>query len=152
MGRGGSLTSIHGEVIRGVEPRYRDAQHRDLVIGVQPRTPSELLITDLILHRDLFEDPAPRLEVLSDLFGDALAIEPFECDRLETSETIELLGAGVEVLRAPEIPRYTEMIRYAYDRLGWKGSEFDVYRLRIAYPLIPTCLFIRQELPAAPGN
>jgi hypothetical protein len=87
--------------------------------------------------------------VVSDLFGDALKIDPFECDLLHVSETIEHLGAGVEILRAPEIPRYEEMISCAFERLGWNGSEFEVYRLRIPYPLIPTGIFIRQELPRA---
>jgi hypothetical protein len=150
VGRGGSLTCIHAERIRGVEPRYRDDRHRDLVICVQPRTPSEVLITDLIVHRDLFGPLSPRLEMLSDLFGDALQIEPFECDRIQMSETLEHLGAGVEILRVPEIPRYQEMIGRAFDRLGWESSDFEVYRLRIPYPLIPTCIFIRQELPRAP--
>jgi hypothetical protein len=150
VGRSGSLTCIHAEVIRGVEPRYQDDRHRDLVICVQPRTPSEVLITDLIVHRDLFGPLSLRLEMISDLFGDGLEIEPFECDRLQVSETIEHLGAGVEILRAPEIPRYEEMIRCAFDRLRWDSSEFEVYRLRIPYPLIPTCIIIRQELPHAP--
>jgi len=32
--------------------------------------------------------------------------------------------------------------------VGWPESEFDVYRLRVPHPLIPTTLWIAQDLPA----
>jgi len=50
------------------------------------------------------------------------------------------------------VPRYVELGRYVFERLGWDGDRFRVHRLRLAYPPIPAAVAIVHELPPPPGD
>jgi hypothetical protein len=146
------LTIVMGEVIRAAEPCYRDARHRELVLLARLRTPCEILIFDLFVHRRLFGTIEPRLEVNSDLFSGEFGAQPQACDRLPTIETVEHLGMGISGVRTSEIPRYPEMISHVFRRLGWDAEQFEVHRVRMQYPLTPTTVRLVHELPTRPGS
>ena len=148
VGNTGSLTCLLGEIGRGVEPYTRSENYPRLVFAAAPRTPAETLIFDLIIHRDMLGRLNPTAHMFGDLFDQGFNDPPLEVDRLPLVEKVEFLGSGADAVHAAEVPRYREMARFAFDRVGWPESEFDVYRLRVPYPLIPTTLWIAQDLPA----
>ena len=148
VGNSGSLTCLLGEIGRGVEPYVRSEYYPHLVFAAYPRTPAETLIFDLIIHRDMLGRLNPTAHMFGDLFNRGFNDPPSEVDRLPLGEKVEFLGSGADAVNAAEVPRYPEMARFALDRVGWPESEFDVYRLRVPYPLIPTRLEIAQEFPA----
>ena len=47
-----------------------------------------------------------------------------ESDPLPIRELAEYLGMGPSVLHTPEVPRYVEMARYVFDRLGCVDSRW----------------------------
>jgi len=147
VGNRGSLTCLLGEIGRAVEPYVRSESYPRLVFAAFPRTPAETLIFDLIIHRDMLGRLNPTAHMFGDLFNQGPNC-PLEVDRLPLAEKVEFLGSGADAVHAAEVPRYREMARFALDRVGWPESEFDVYRLRVPYPLIPTRLEIAQDLPA----
>jgi hypothetical protein len=149
VGNTGSLTCFLGEIIRGAEPRYRQGEQRQLRLVALPRTPCQALIFDVLIHRDAIGRVALRAEAFSDLFDREIHNQPADFDRLPLHECVERLGSGGDAVRTPEVPRYPEMIRYALEHLGWPEQEFDVYRLRVPYPPIPTMIRIAQDLPEA---
>ena len=67
-------------------------------------------------------------------------------------ESIVYLGKGPSVLHTPEVPRYAEMVQYALDRSGWNASNFDVYRCRVEYPVMPSSVVVQFELPLKPAS
>jgi len=149
VGNTGSLTCLLGEIGRGVEPYTGGEKYARLVFATDPRTPAEVLIFDLIAHRGMLGRVNPTAHMFSDLFDRGFNDPPVEVDRLPLAEAVEYLGTGPDAVSTPEVPRYTEMARFAFDRLGWSGDEFDVYRLRIPYPPIPTTVWIAQDLQAS---
>ena len=66
---------------------------------------------------------------------------------MELLESVMYLGQGLSVLPTREVPRYVELARYATDRLGWDADRFDVYRCRIEYPVMPSTVVLRFDLP-----
>ena len=44
------------------------------------------------------------------------------------------------------MPRYDEMRSFVFERLGWDHAEFDVYRLRVEYPILSTALALSFKL------
>ena len=60
------------------------------------------------------------------------------------------LGRGTAVLHSPDFPRQSEMAAYVLDHLGWDGNEFDVYQMRLEYPITPSTTFLSWDLPEAP--
>jgi hypothetical protein len=113
--------------------------------------PAEVLVLDVLVHRDLFADGgAFKTDLYGDLFGGGPALRYEEADLLPLHEPLQRLGTGPEAARTPDIPRYHEMLRYSLDRAGWDGDRFDVYRLRMQYPPIPTTVVFRRPLPTRP--
>ena len=81
--------------------------------------------------------------------GDAIP-EGRECDLLPLRELVVYMGKGPSVLQTLDVPRYPEMAQYAFDRLGWDGEKFDVYRCRVAYPVMPSSVVVRFDLLEKP--
>ncbi len=152
VGDTAAVTCITGEVGRAAASYYRDEHNRFGDFIARARTPCEALIFDQIVHEDVFGRLRPELAVYSELAESA----PFPasgCHRnlLPVTETVEYLGRGTSVLHTPHVPQYAQMARYAFERLGWDAERFKVYRLRMQYPIIPTSVVLRYELPDRPA-
>ena len=147
VGNTGSLTCLLAEIGRGVEPYTRSEDYPRMVFAVGSRTPTETLMFDLVIHRDMLGRLNPTAHMFGDLFDRSFTDPPSEADRLPLAEKVEFLGSGADAVYAAAAPRYPEMARFAFDRMGWSESEFDVYRLSVPYPPIPTTLWIAQDLP-----
>jgi len=150
VGNTASHTCMIGEIVRSAGPRYRDEHDWLFVVRARARTPCKVLIFDLLLHRELFGRISARLELFSELFAGELDARYQESDRLPSYERVEYLGCGADAVLAPEVPRYPDMVRHAFDRLGWDSRRFDVYRVRMRFPPIPSALLLTHELPPCP--
>jgi hypothetical protein len=63
--------------------------------------------------------------------------------RMHFHERVARFEGGLDSAPLREAPRYREMLQFACERLQWNLSEFDVYRLRIEYPLHHTTVQLR---------
>lgn len=50
-------------------------------------------------------------------------------------------------MHTPDVPSYSGMAQLAFDRLGSESDSFDVYRCRTEYPVMPTTVVLRTDLP-----
>ena len=57
------------------------------------------------------------------------------------------LGSGPPDLTTPSLPRYPKLVPRVFERLGASARDFTGFRLRIAYPPIPTLALFRHSLP-----
>lgn len=156
IGDKAAIDCFTGEIVRKPSPRYADEHNHFIEFGTRIRTPMELLVQDLVVHRDLYGVIEPVSTVFSEL-----SVQPWfetpqakrrEQDVLPFSETVEYLGTGPSVLHTPDIPQYADMMRFAFDKLEWDIDACDVYRVRMAYPVIATALTVRFPMPAAPAD
>lgn len=145
-----AITYFVGETYRSAYSRYRDEHNlvQDFQVGV--RMPCEVMIGDVLVRAGLYEDAQPQLVVFSDHACCNTVTMGRECDLLPFRGSIAYLGRGPAVMQTPEVPRYGEMMAYAFDRLQWPGDEFDVYRCRIEYPVMPSSVVMRFALPDDP--
>jgi hypothetical protein len=151
IGKTGATTCVIGDVCRSVGQRYRSEHNRFHGLIQRVYTPCEVLALDLIVHENVFGRIAPELAVRSALGeGPASAINPDELPRLPVTGGVQYIGKGLAALRTPDLPRYTELAEYVFERLGWDGARFDVYRVRLEYPPIPTLVTTQHDLPEAP--
>jgi len=153
IGKTAAITCVTGEVSRLVASYYRDPHNEQGELLARMRTPSEALVFDQIVHESLFGRIAPELLVFSELSSAAPYPTPGH-NRLviPVCESVSYLGKGPGVLHVAEAPRYAEMARYVFQRLGWDGERFDVYRVRMLFPPIPTSIVMRHKLPARPED
>lgn len=139
---------VTAELLPHVEPSRRNALYSDFCVSYAIRTPARNLIFDLLLHRSTFSINRPiTAELYGDLFGGGPALRYSDSNRLPLSESPTFLGSGTDTAFTPEIPRYPDMLRYAVRQIGLDGAEFDLYRLRMHYPPLPTTLMLRTPLP-----
>jgi hypothetical protein len=134
-------------VVRNAAPYYRDEHNLHNEYTAFVRAPCEVLINDLFVHEDMFGPLTPELIVFGDLLGGPEypggGREP---PRLPVDEAVDYLGKGPGGIATADVPRYAELARYVFERLGWDGERFDVYRVRVAYPVVPSIVVMRHPL------
>lgn len=101
------------------------------------RTPAEASITDMLMHESVWDETPPELQVFAWPLSDSIHVYK-DSDLLPVQERAVLLGRGPNAGRTPLVPRYTEMVRYAMDRVGWNPQEFRVFRGHVDYPMLHT--------------
>jgi hypothetical protein len=142
IGNNSASTYLSGEVWRNVS--YTKTDDATLLIArASVRTPAQVMFHDIMVHRDLPVLPTPEVMQFGDLrTGDDTLIHS-ESERLPMFDSITPLGRGVDGIFATEVPRYSELASYAHQSVGWDPNEFDVYRCRVEYPVLPSTVTIR---------
>jgi hypothetical protein len=152
VGNCAAVTCVEGHITRAALPRYSEEGNRISGNVVTVRTPCEAVVVDLMLREDTYGPITPSVFVHAEHLGEIIwqgVIQ--ERHRLPVHQTVSYLGKGPSVLHTPDVPRYAAMGRYVLDRVGWDGERFDVYRCRIEYPVMPSSIVVRFDLPEAPG-
>ncbi len=151
LGKVGALTCISGDVWRSMVPRFASEESRFCRVLTHSYTPCEALVLDKFLHEDVYGPVEPELLVYSEIVGGPLyGTSPHIPQQLDIAVSVEYLGKGSAVVRTPHIPRCQSMVNHVFDTLGWDGSRFDVYRVIIPYPPIPTTIGTTHEIPPEP--
>jgi hypothetical protein len=143
IGNAGQISCLFGKLHRGL-PHARTPQDRYSKFICDLNIPSEVAILDLYVHRSMAYAIPPTVSLAS-------LIEPREPDadrsRLPLHEPVIELGAPSPAPLTLEMPRYGEMVERVYARTGWAPEEFVGFRVKMAYPPLPTVLMMRYELP-----
>ncbi len=143
VGHGGERTLVTGEVIRNIGAVHATEHDKVAHFGTAVRTPAEMLHFDLFVRSGLFGEVERELRVFSDV---AKPIAFDEEDALPVPETIARLGRGVSLAHTPDVPGYTDLALSVFDAIGQDASDYELYRIRIAYPPMPTSAMVRHEL------
>ena len=151
IGNKAAVTCLFGDLYPAFFARYCEPDDPEPVFTAHSmvRTPCEVLVHDVMITPSLFSEPTEPL-VYSDLRAVDPAVSGREHDLLPTSASVVHLGKGPEVLSSPDVPRYSEMVQYALDRAGWDAREFDAYRCRVEFPVMPSSIMVRFEMPRRP--
>ena len=152
LGKGAAITFIGGHLVRGAIPRYRADDNPVGANFVRVRIPSEVVLIDFLVREDTYGALMPTMRARAEHFGELPYLRTLdETQQLEPREPIAYLGKGCAVLYTPDVPRYAELGRYVFERLGADPERFDVYRCRIEYPVLPSTAAMVFSLPAAPS-
>lgn len=147
VGNAGRTTCITAEVARAAVARYYDEQNQTGEMNLRLRTPVEMLLFDLLVHPDLGIGPDLDFAVYGDLNRHEASTERSERDRLSIGESVQRLGRSESAAYTPHVPSYGEMIAWVCNRLGWQRDHFDLYRVRLEYPVIPSTARFLFPLP-----
>lgn len=151
VGGRSAVTCLIGDVFRAAFTRFRDEHNSTQRTQSMIRTPSEVLIHDVLAEPGTFGAAWPRIFT----YGDHRDVDPAlpgrDCDLLALRESVICLGRGPAALRTPDVPRYPEMARYAIERAGWDPEKFEVYRCRVEYPVMPSSVVVQFDLLDSTG-
>jgi len=152
VGETAAITCIVGYLSRNVVGRYRDQSNQYFGCWTPVRTACEVLVLDLVIRQGTFGAAKPSAGVYAQHLNEtAYPALLRDLDRIPPLPAPAVyLGKGTSVMRTPDVPNYAAMAQRAFDRLGAHGDEFDVYRCRIEYPVMPSTVLLRVELPEQP--
>ncbi len=102
----------------------------------------KLCVFDLILFKGAYSDyQVEFVSYSSTERGPADANDVTrEMDKVQIDEPIKALGAHPGQMRLMEFPRYSELLRHSFGKLGWESDGFSAYRIRVPHPLPGTQL------------
>jgi len=138
LGAAAEITIHLGRVLRACAVVPGAVTGSEITIAKLIDTPTELFIRDVLLHESIWDDRLPEVAVYAHPADSSM--EFHDSDRLPLSESVSLLGKGIDAARTPEIPRYADLLEYTFERMGWKPKEFRVFRCRVEYPVLHTRL------------
>jgi hypothetical protein len=120
-------------------PRYRSDDRPSATHYISPATPTQRVVFDCVVHRDLLTDAEPSV-----LVHEAAANGPVasradlirrEPDLLDWRPQIHRIGPGISRMQNRFIPRYNDMLARACDHMGWDPGAFMGYRIEVEYPV-----------------
>lgn len=137
------------EMPRTIPPGSR----RKGYVFAEVATPSKLLNFDVLVHEEVYPGSSPELFIYDTaLEGYADVNDPVrDLDRMELTESVQLLGKGTRELRIPEFPKNVELVRHVYSQMGWDEGEFRNYRCRIEHPLYGSQVVVAFDPPVSGG-
>jgi hypothetical protein len=149
VGKRGRFDLITGEVMRSVQPRYAEPGDPPLRTRFGVRVPTQLAVFDVLMHREMFNRAAPRVSMLSDLFASELGSQHQPADELPNPPELEVLRATPDHLGLDDAPGYADAVDETLGVLGWAPEAFDVFRVRVEYPAVPTTVVMEFDSESA---
>jgi hypothetical protein len=148
IGRKSTVDLAFGVSFPEVEPTIDDLDGKQLIrSSITIRTPVALLVMDTLVHRPSFGTVTPELIAFQHMPGDESPAVARAAPQLVVREKIMNLGPADRVSSSPEWQRYPEITRYIGERLKWDMSEFDVYRVRVQYPVFGSNVRVQFRMP-----
>lgn len=148
VGNAAAFTCIYGQIAHRVGGTYAEHEGEYAEIGCNMTTPVEVVLFDLLVHRELDWAMNPELVMYSRMDGGALHRSEWRSrNLLQVEETVHDLGWGVGGLATPIYTSHTKLVRYVLDTLKWNADDFRAFRFTMSYPPIPTVALLRSKLP-----
>ena len=110
-------------------------------------TPSEVLIHDLFVHRDIQNALNPTLHLYNQLpIAPPYPIGGRSQGEMPIFDPMTPLGPGMTAAVVPEYPQYRSILYSACEFAGWQPRDFRGFRFRLKYPPIPSVAVFRYPL------
>jgi hypothetical protein len=144
VGHAASADVVTAEILREVAPAWADQPGETASFGTGVRTPCELLVSDLLVHRTLYPNVTRELCVFGEL---TTQLSRDERDRVPVPERVQHLGRVSDGIGTADVPRHSELLSFVMKRAGLNPDDFDAYRVRMRYPPLPVSVIVRHEMP-----
>ncbi len=150
MGLKSSMDLFTGEVIRQSGHLYSRGPGQGVALNNSSRTPTRSITVELYLPPE-FSESSWEVEMWSLLFPvhDHTGMTPG--DRLALTEQPLYYGPGRSPVPLAGVPRYCELAKECFIRLGERIEEYGMLRLTVDFPPIPASIDYLVELPERPS-
>jgi len=150
VGTSVAFTGFLCDLYRKADVRWQDTENSEIALCSEILYPVEVNVCDAFIRKGTYGDGLLGFRSESwNMVGQREAKDS-GFDVLFADNAVEHLGRGVESLHSTEYPQYVEMISHVMERLGWDPKEFDAYRHRLVYPVMPSAVVCRADLPEKP--
>lgn len=141
VGNSGAFDFCFGSLTRRLGQRFATQKDQTGDMNAMISAPVEVLVFDLLVHRDLPFATRPRARVFGSLGG-----MPTERDLIPLEIPLHQLGSP-PVLATPIWSKYASLVQFVLDRCGWNPADFVGIRCQIEYPPFPSSVVLSFPLP-----
>jgi hypothetical protein len=150
VGASAAFTGFLCDVFRKADTRYQDEVNTSLVLGSNIHYPVEVNATDVLVRRDTYGRSLLGFHTECRSLTGEPEWRDAAHDVLFAADEVQHLGCGTGSLESQDFTRYVDMISTVLARMGWNPDDFDAYRHRLEYPVMPSSVVIRGGLPERP--
>jgi hypothetical protein len=151
IGNAGAFDCVRAEVMREAASRYATSSDSIGEFGASVTAPSEQLVFDLIVHKDLAFALHPRVLVFPRVFRHH---EPTASDEEPSQLPLRLsvaeLPGSPPAIGLPAVPGYSDLIDRVCARMSWDPTSLRGVRLHMKYPPLNSTVLMRFDLPERP--
>ncbi len=145
VGKSCAINWVTGEHIMGVP---RDTERLNAV-SLNIYTPCECACMDFFIHKSLWDGTTPEFRAFCGLFGTINTLtNPYT---IPVYETVIDLGSADRLTALPMVPRYRDLIRFAFDEVQQDLKAFRLFRVQMQYPPVPIILALLHSIRALDG-
>ena len=150
VGNQGSFDAFFGYRADGLT-RYRTDENQFGASACSISVPAEYLISDLIVHKDMAPATPPKCIVYGVPHG-GMEAPSAQTPRNEINCPcpIKQLPDSLTALATPRIPHYHKFLARIFEHIGCSVSDFVMYRVQLQYPVMPSRILLRMDLPERP--
>lgn len=145
LGVGREVDVATGRVTRGLSLMQGAAKVYPFGGLVEIARPTRVQVVNVLVHHATWPRLQPRSGVFAHIPRRIPSLVAEEAVRLPFAEVMEFMGRGEDALRMADVPRNQQMVKHACARLGWRVEDFDVYQIRIDYPLMDSSILLQME-------
>ncbi len=144
LGNLGTVSLAYGALSRRFDSRYKTETNRHRCFITDINAPSEALIFDLVVHKDLVDEA--DWEAL--LFrADSPEMSTEDATEFPTTESIQRIDGPPNRLSIPLLPNYGKLIESTCSRLRGEFTDYVGYRFEMKYPPMLLEVGLQYELP-----
>lgn len=147
VGNQGRTTVVQAGVTERFASRYRDARNAHGELTADVTVPTEHLLFDVLVHRDLEDEMALDSQLL-------LVDDPDQhggpAPRLPVAERLHRLGSVPPRVGTPLWPSYGDLVLALLDRRGWRIEDFRALRFEMECPPLRSRVRLSYALPERP--
>ncbi len=145
----GEVDLCFGSIQRRGEPLFAKPGHERARFAFVPSTPSEQVVFDLFVHKDVLPGQSPECVLLKTGDPSAPDLASHSLDRLDLVENIRDLGTDPSAIPIQAAPRQLELVEHLHQRMGWQMGDFRLHRLAVRHPVMGVWYSMQFPLPKA---
>lgn len=148
VGRVGTVTCLVGEIFDAVGSAHATPSDEHVDFNTRVGTPTERLVIDTLVHRDLASLGTPRLLLRNEIQRVFRGRQVWtDADTLEPLASVQVLGRGHAAMGIVDAPWYAQMACRTIDALGESADAFEIHRVSIPHPPLGATATVRYTLP-----
>ncbi len=156
FGNQGTLSFVFADRLKHAHETYRTTDRGDdrfMASMNDLATPSELVMHDIFLHKDLEIDAVPEVMLLDRLsLSRGYRSDELDAARLPLSTRILNVSAGPVSSSLSQYPEYSRVLEYVLERIDVEADDLRGYRFTMTYPPVPSAVVVRLALAEKPGS
>ena len=150
VGNLGSFDAFFGYRADGLT-RFRTPENRYGASAASLSAPAECLISDLLVHKDMAPAAMPQVFVYGFPHGgmEGPSAQTRQ-NEINCPNSLKQLPSSLTALATPRIPKYHKHLAAIFEHLSLDPADFLMYRVQLQYPIMPSRVVVRIDLPERP--